>query len=79
MLCPYNCAPCHQIDCRYEGCRLTGREGEASMTMAGEMRLMPCEECGTLIVLHIEHVRCGPCLTVTVGIPDPDGGEAGRY
>ena len=57
---------------------MTGREGEASMIMAGEMRLMPCGDCGTLIVLHIERVRCVHCLTVTVGIPDPDGGEAGR-
>jgi ribosomal protein S27AE len=31
-----------------------------------EMGLMPCEDCGTLIVLHIERVNCGPCVLIAV-------------
>jgi hypothetical protein len=52
---------------------MTGQAIEAGLTMAGELTLMPCEDCGTLIVLHIERVRCVPCLAVTVRIQ-----EAGR-
>ncbi len=49
---------------------MTGQSGKAPMIMAGEMGMMPCEGCGTLIILHVKRVRCVSCLVVTVTARD---------
>ncbi|MEO8626566.1 MAG: hypothetical protein ABI612_00490 [Betaproteobacteria bacterium] len=51
-LCPIDCAPCRDPECRVEGCK---RSGEAA--------LFACVECGSLLASH-RLLLCIDCLHI---------------
>jgi hypothetical protein len=55
VVCPYDCHWCDLPDCRTEGCRF-----------AAEPALVPCVECGVLIIAPASMQMCIECVALAV-------------